>query len=61
MIVSVDGSRAEEVAARCAAAEIPLSELGVAGGDRVVIEGAFDLAVSEIKAAATGVSAALEA
>jgi hypothetical protein len=45
----------DDLAARCAAADIPWAELGVAGGDRLVIEGMVDLALGEVAAAAHGV------
>jgi phosphoribosylformylglycinamidine synthase subunit PurL len=52
VVVSVDAARVEELERRCAAAEVPLSDLGTAGGDRLVIEGFLDLPLSEISAAA---------
>jgi hypothetical protein len=36
-------------------ADIPWAELGVAGGDRLVVEGLVDLALDEVAAAAHGV------
>jgi phosphoribosylformylglycinamidine synthase II len=50
----VDGAL-DELADRCAVADIPWAELGVAGGDRLVVEGLVDLALDEVAAAAHGV------
>ena len=52
VLVSVDAGRFEELQERCLDADLPLSDLGTAGGERVVIEGAVDLALSDLVAAA---------
>jgi phosphoribosylformylglycinamidine synthase II len=55
VLFSVADGALDDLAARCAAADIPWAELGVAGGDRLVIEGMVDLALGEVAAAAHGV------
>ena len=47
VVVAVEPARLEVVLARAAAAGVPATDLGVAGGDRLVAEGAFDVTVSE--------------
>jgi phosphoribosylformylglycinamidine synthase subunit PurL len=59
VVVSVEAANIEELLQRCAAADVPLTDLGTAGGDRVVIEGLVDLSVEDLRAAATGVLAVL--
>jgi len=51
VLVSVDASRFEELQQRCVDADLPLSDLGTAGGERVVIEGAVDLSLSDLTVA----------
>jgi phosphoribosylformylglycinamidine synthase len=47
VVVAVEPARLEVVLARAAAAGVAATDLGVAGGDRLVAAGAFDVAVSE--------------
>ena len=51
VVVAVEPARLDAVLARAASAGVPVTDLGVAGGDRLVAEGAFDVAVSEAAAA----------
>lgn len=44
------GRLSEEARERLARAGVPFFELGTVGGDRLVIEGALDLPVSELEA-----------
>jgi phosphoribosylformylglycinamidine synthase II len=55
VLFSVADVALDELAARCAAADVPRAELGVAGGDRLVVEGMVDLGLDEVAAAAHGV------
>jgi hypothetical protein len=55
VLFSVADVALDELAARCAAADVPWAELGVAGGDRLVVEGMVDLGLDEVAAAAHGV------
>ncbi|MBO0694139.1 MAG: hypothetical protein J2P58_14640, partial [Acidimicrobiaceae bacterium] len=52
VLVSVDTSRFADLQQRCIDADLPLSDLGTAGGERVVIEGALDLPLADLAAAA---------
>jgi phosphoribosylformylglycinamidine synthase II len=50
--VVVASAQAEAVVAAAAAAQVPVRPLGVAGGDRLVVAGLVDLAVTDVVAAA---------
>jgi phosphoribosylformylglycinamidine synthase len=47
VVVAVEPARLEVVLARAAAAGVPTTDLGVAGGDRLMADGAFDVSVPE--------------
>ena len=47
VVLAVEPARVDEVGARATAAGVPWIDLGVAGGDRLVAEGAFDVPVAE--------------
>ena len=47
VVVAVEPARLDAVLARAASAGVPATDLGVAGGDRLVAEDAFDVSVSE--------------
>ncbi len=51
VVVAVEPARLDAVLARAASAGVPATDLGVAGGDRLVAEDAFDVSVSEAAAA----------
>jgi phosphoribosylformylglycinamidine synthase len=51
--VCVDPSKAADVTARADAAGVPVTELGEAGGDRLVIQGLVNVSVADAVAAAT--------
>jgi phosphoribosylformylglycinamidine synthase len=53
VVVCVDRSQVEEVARRAAAADVAVSELGEAGGDRLVVQGLVNVSVEDAIAAAT--------
>ena len=46
-MLAVEPARLDEVITRSGRAGVPMVDLGVAGGDRLVAEGAFDVAVTE--------------
>jgi len=54
VVVCVDPDRLDEVAARLDAADVPFKELGIAQGDRLVIDGLLDIALADAKAAYEG-------
>jgi hypothetical protein len=54
VLVSVPAARLPVVQARGGAAGIPVQVMGVAGGDRVVIEGLVDVSVADATEAWTG-------
>ena len=47
VVLAVEPARVDEVGARATAAGVPWIDLGVAGGDRLVAEGAFDVPGAE--------------
>ena len=47
VVLCVAGDRVVEVEARAAAAGVPVSTLGAAGGDRLVVEGLLDVGLAE--------------
>ena len=47
VLLSVDTRSLPEVLRRASGAGVPATDLGVVGGDRLVVEGAFDVALSE--------------
>jgi phosphoribosylformylglycinamidine synthase II len=51
VLFSVASEALDDLASRCVAADVPWAELGVAGGDRLVVEGAVDLALADVAAA----------
>ena len=51
VVVCVEADRAAAVGQRCDAGGVPWTELGRAGGDRLVVEGLLDLALDEAVAA----------
>ena len=51
VVVCVEADRAATVGQRCDAGGVPWTELGRAGGDRLVVEGLLDLALDEAVAA----------
>jgi phosphoribosylformylglycinamidine synthase len=51
VVLAVEPARVDEISARAAAAGVPWFDLGVAGGDRLIAEGAFDVSVSEVATA----------
>ncbi len=53
VVVCVALDRAAEVTARAGAAGVPATELGEAGGDRLLVQGLVDVAVADAVAAAT--------
>ena len=54
VVVCVDPQRLDEVATRLEAAGVPFSELGIASGDRLVIDGLVDVSLADAKAAYQG-------
>jgi hypothetical protein len=46
-VVAVEPARLDSVLARASSAGVAATDLGVAGSDRLVAEGAFDVAVSD--------------
>jgi phosphoribosylformylglycinamidine synthase subunit PurL len=54
VVVCVDPDNLEEVARRLDAADVPFSELGIAQGDRLVIDGLVDVSLADAKAAYQG-------
>jgi phosphoribosylformylglycinamidine synthase len=51
VVVAVEAARVREVLTRARAAGVPAVDIGVAGGDRLVAGGAFDVAVADAAAA----------
>jgi phosphoribosylformylglycinamidine synthase subunit PurL len=51
VVVAVDDALVDDVLARAAAAGVPATEIGTAGGDRLVARGAFDIALADASAA----------
>ena len=47
VVLAVEGGRVEEVIGRAASAGVPATTVGIAGGDRLVWSGAFDLALDD--------------
>ncbi len=60
VVLSVAAERLGEVGRRCEAADLPWREIGVAGGERLVVEGLLDVSVAEAQDAAGGVLAVLD-
>jgi phosphoribosylformylglycinamidine synthase len=54
VVVCVDPSKVDEVTARAGAAGVPVTELGEAGGDRLVVQGLVNVSVADAVAAAEG-------
>jgi phosphoribosylformylglycinamidine synthase subunit PurL len=54
VLTSVPPGRVERVAAIAGEARIPIKEIGIAGGDRLVVEGLVDVSVAEAEAAWKG-------
>ncbi len=54
VVVCVAPERADEVSARATAAGVPVTELGEAGGDRIVVQGLLNVAVADAVAASEG-------
>jgi len=54
VLLSVEPGRVSEVLDRASAADVPVTEIGVAGGDRLVATGVFDLGRAEAEAAWRG-------
>jgi phosphoribosylformylglycinamidine synthase len=54
VVVCVAPERAAEVARRADAAGVPVTELGEAGGDRIVVQGLVNVPVADARAAAEG-------
>lgn len=50
VLVSMDARPMPEVLRRAREAGVPATDLGVVGGDRLVVEGAFDVGLSEAAA-----------
>jgi phosphoribosylformylglycinamidine synthase II len=55
VLFSVAPDALDDLAARCDEADVRWADLGVAGGDRLVVEGLVDLALDDVAAAAHGV------
>jgi phosphoribosylformylglycinamidine synthase len=53
VVVCVEPARVDEVVARAAAMEVPVTELGEAGGSRLVVQGLVNVSVAEAIEAAT--------
>ncbi len=53
-VVAVAPGSESDLADRCAAAGVPLAELGVTGGDAVVVTGRFEVPLAELREAWTG-------
>jgi phosphoribosylformylglycinamidine synthase len=51
VIVAVDAALTDDVVARAAAAGVPASDIGVARGDHLVAQGAFDVSLADATAA----------
>jgi phosphoribosylformylglycinamidine synthase len=51
VVVAVDEARVDEILARAATAGVPAAVIGVAGGDRLVWTGAFDVSLSDAERA----------
>ena len=50
-IVTVAPEDVEELRALCARHDVPMTELGTTGGDALVVEGAFDVPLAELRTA----------
>ena len=62
VVVCVSPERVPEVEARASAADVPVSALGTAGGDRLVVSGVLDVGLDEaIEAWRTAIPRALDA
>ena len=53
VVVCVDPAKAADVVARAEAAGVPVTELGEAGGDRIVVQGLVNVSVADAVTAAT--------
>jgi hypothetical protein len=51
VVVAVDEDRVGEVLGRADAADVPAALIGVAGGDRLVWDGAFDVLLADAETA----------
>jgi phosphoribosylformylglycinamidine synthase len=51
VVVAAPAGAVAEIERRCGDAGVPVADLGVAGGDRLVVEGLVDLAVADVAAA----------
>jgi phosphoribosylformylglycinamidine synthase len=51
VVVAVDGARVDDVIARAAAAGVPATVIGAAGGDRLIWRGAFDVGLTDAETA----------
>jgi phosphoribosylformylglycinamidine synthase len=51
VVLSVEEARVDDIVARAAAAGVPATVMGSAGGDRLVWSGAFDVALAEAETA----------
>ncbi len=54
VVLAVTAARVDEVLDRAEAAGVTATEMGVGGGDRLVVEGAFDVSLEEAQAAWRG-------
>jgi phosphoribosylformylglycinamidine synthase subunit PurL len=54
VIVTVPSTRVRAFAQLCADAEVPLTDIGTVGGDRLIVRGMVDLGLDEIRLAALG-------
>jgi phosphoribosylformylglycinamidine synthase len=54
VVVCVEPAQADEVVRRAGEAGVPVTELGEAGGDRIVVQGLVNVSVADATAAATG-------
>ncbi len=54
VLMNVPPDNVERVAARAAENRVPMKEIGIAGGDRLVVEGLVDVSVAEAEAAWKG-------
>ena len=51
VVLAVDETRVDEILGRAAAAGVPAAVIGIAGGDRLVWTGAFDVALADAETA----------